>query len=292
MMTKVSLIIPSWNTPEHFYKDCLNSVASIKGINYNNFEFIIVDDGATDNTPAIADEYASRCPFIRVIHQENKGNCAARNTGMKESAGNYIIFLDCDDFVDNNILINCLKSINDYPDEDIMQYSTDFRHEDKSMMRPVNLPDAISYFPSLPPAHIFCWNKIFRKAFLIDNDIWFPTVGEIPQTYTGFLKNYVCGEDHYQMNLAYAVAGKMRLLPWSGMTHIARSDSLCQVTHKDGQRACAAEYIMWCCLLKDARKRNLPKLIDFVKNYMQRNYFHSIQPELLPEEFRSPDFLR
>lgn len=94
-MTKVSVIIPIYNA-ENYLKKCIESVLhqTLQGV-----EIILVDDGSTDGSGAICDQY-SVFQNIKVLHQENKGLSAARNTGLDAATGDYVAFLDSDDYVD------------------------------------------------------------------------------------------------------------------------------------------------------------------------------------------------
>ena len=90
----LSVIIPVYNV-EVWIRDCLDSLACQTR---SDFEAILVDDGSEDSSGVICDEYAGRCGFIRVIHTENRGILSARRTGVLTSKGDYIVFMDPDDF--------------------------------------------------------------------------------------------------------------------------------------------------------------------------------------------------
>lgn len=104
---KISIIIAAYNVAEYL-PECLNSVVSQT---YDNFEAIIVDDGSTDATSKICDDYAKQYPVFRVIHQKNQGLSAVRNRGIKESSGEYLAFVDGDDCLDANYLEKLLAAI-------------------------------------------------------------------------------------------------------------------------------------------------------------------------------------
>lgn len=90
----VSVIVPIYNV-ETYLRGCLDSLINQT---FKDFEVIMVDDGATDSSGSIADEYAKKDNRFYVIHQENKGLSGARNTGLKLAKGHYISFLDSDDY--------------------------------------------------------------------------------------------------------------------------------------------------------------------------------------------------
>lgn len=96
----ISVIIPVYNV-EEYLRECVDSV--INQI-YKNTEIILVDDGSTDSSGEICDEYVERDERVSVIHQKNGGLSAARNTGLANAGGKYIYFLDSDDYIAPNAL--------------------------------------------------------------------------------------------------------------------------------------------------------------------------------------------
>lgn len=92
----ISIIIPVYNTA-NYIEECLSSVVKQT---YKNIEIIVVDDGSTDNSPAICDQWAQKDSRIKVLHQKNQGLSAARNAGLSIATGQYICFLDSDDYID------------------------------------------------------------------------------------------------------------------------------------------------------------------------------------------------
>lgn len=99
MKPKISVIIPIYNV-EQYLERCLQSVISQS---LADIEIILVDDGSPDNCPRMCDEYALKDKRIKVIHQENMGLGFARNSGLKMANGEYVAFVDSDDFVDSQM---------------------------------------------------------------------------------------------------------------------------------------------------------------------------------------------
>lgn len=98
---KVSVIIPVYNV-EKYLNQCVDSVLNQT---YQNVEVILVDDGSTDNSPAICEEYAKNDKRVQVIHKVNGGASTARNVGINVATGEYLMFLDSDDFWDGNTVL-------------------------------------------------------------------------------------------------------------------------------------------------------------------------------------------
>ena len=95
----VSVIIPVFNTEKELPR-CLKSIVNQS---YKELEIICIDDGATDRSGVIIDEFAQRDSRIKVIHKDNGGESSARNIGLKIAKGRYIAFCDCDDYLDTDM---------------------------------------------------------------------------------------------------------------------------------------------------------------------------------------------
>ena len=106
----ISVIIPVYKV-EKYLEKCVDSVINQT---YKNLEIILVDDGSPDNCPKICDEYAKKDKRIKVIHKENGGVGSARNKGMEKAVGEYITFVDSDDWLEKNFIQEMLFIINKY----------------------------------------------------------------------------------------------------------------------------------------------------------------------------------
>lgn len=114
-MIDFSVIIPVYNSEKYLGK-CIESLLYQK---YENWEAILIDDGSTDKSSLLCDEYANKDSRIKVIHIKNSGVSNARNLGIINSSGKRIMFLDSDDYLDRNTFLEISKIINDY-DYDIV----------------------------------------------------------------------------------------------------------------------------------------------------------------------------
>ena len=110
----ISVIIPIYNT-ERYLKRCIDSVL---GSDYGEYEVILVDDGSKDGSLEICKGYARREPRVRVIEQGHRGVSEARNRGIRESRGDWIIFIDSDDFISHDFLGMVEKK--EYEDEELL----------------------------------------------------------------------------------------------------------------------------------------------------------------------------
>jgi len=113
-----SIVIPVFNS-EKYLRKCLESVLRQT---YSNFEAIIIDDGSTDSSPKILDEFAKNDSRIQVYHIENQGVTKARKVGISLTKGDYIIFIDSDDTVNIDLLSNIERTIKRFPDVEMVRF--------------------------------------------------------------------------------------------------------------------------------------------------------------------------
>ena len=103
----ISIIVPVYNTAD--YLD--NCIKSIQAQTYTNFELLLIDDGSTDGSSELCDKYAKQNNRIRVFHKENGGQGSARNLGLDEATGEYIAFVDSDDYVEAEMLEKLMENL-------------------------------------------------------------------------------------------------------------------------------------------------------------------------------------
>lgn len=103
----ISVIVPVFNTAKYL-DECITSILTQT---YSDFELLLVDDGSTDGSGQICDNYAKNDSRVTVFHQSNKGSGAARNAGLENSAGEWITFVDADDRVKENYLLNLFSHV-------------------------------------------------------------------------------------------------------------------------------------------------------------------------------------
>ena len=116
-MKKISIIVPVYKT-EQYLDRCVESIVNQT---YNNLEIILVDDGSADNCPAMCDKWAEKDNRIKVIHKENGGVSSARNAGIDAASGEYIGFVDGDDWIDTDMYDFLMSHFDD--DTDIVRCS-------------------------------------------------------------------------------------------------------------------------------------------------------------------------
>lgn len=132
---KISIIIPVYN-PGEYLKVCLDTIIHQT---YSNFEVLAINDGSTDYSYKLLKEYASKDERIRVFYQENQGPAAARNLGLEQATGDYVTFIDADDYVTSNYLERLVTEIQSSGAE--IAISDYYRYDDKTNLLHYHLFD-------------------------------------------------------------------------------------------------------------------------------------------------------
>ncbi len=174
-----SVVVPIYNV-EKYLRECVDSILSQT---FEDFELILVNDGSKDSSGAICDEYAEKDSRVKVIHKENGGQSTARNIGIKESNGQYAIFIDSDDmFCDSHFFEDLKNKIADNTDIVVFRYCK-YYENGRTDDCGINLADLDSsnkadFLRELVRRDAFfcsCWSKCTRMSILKDNNIEFDT---------------------------------------------------------------------------------------------------------------------
>jgi len=159
----VSIIVPVYKS-EIFLEKCLNS---IKAQTYNNWEAILVDDGSPDNCGAICDEYAAKDNRFRVIHQKNRGVVNARNTAIAVAQGEFLAFVDSDDYIEPDMLEEMVSHARteelDIVWCDLREVHCEYSTEETLELSSNNNINISNLLKNVIPGYL--WNKIVRKEF-------------------------------------------------------------------------------------------------------------------------------
>lgn len=170
---KLSIIIPAYNA-EAYLPQCLDSILAQE---HQGCEVIVVDDGSTDGTAALLEHFHD----VKVVHQENRGMSTARNRGLDEARGEYILFVDSDDLLTDDALTTLAAKLSG---EDIISFNAKKLHDATGeqtyhpTIREPETTDGWSYYNRhrLEPTdiHFVCiWQRAYRRQFLMDNNLRF-----------------------------------------------------------------------------------------------------------------------
>ncbi len=174
-MTQITIVLPVYNV-EKYLAQCLDSITNQT---FKDFECVCVNDGSTDNSLKILQEYAQKDQRFKIITQENKGLSGARNTGIKNTNTKYLTFIDSDDWIAENyleVLYNKILETN----SDIVRASYKFYYQKENLyksarIREIHKINNNSNIERLYKGYAgaFAWGKIYKTALIKDNGVWF-----------------------------------------------------------------------------------------------------------------------
>lgn len=248
-MPKISVVIPIYNV-EKYLPQCIDSVLAQ---DFQDYEVILVNDGSTDGSLAIAQQYEADHAHIRLISQENKGLGGARNTGIKHAQGEYILFMDSDDRLAPDTL-SATAAAAQREESDIVIFDFEYMDEAghtlciqpamETIAGPFDLDSQRSVLFSTPSA---C-NKLFRLSLFTDHQILFP--------------ERVWFEDLRTITKLYPYARRMYYLPKPFYKYLQRSESIMHSTRVERNSE-----------IMDA-------LQDVLDYYKAHGYYEQYRPEL------------
>ncbi len=183
-MCKISVIVPVYNV-EKFLKKCLHSIISQT---FRDIEIICVNDGSTDASRKILEEYKNKDSRIKIVNKKNGGLSSARNAGMKAAKGEFCSFIDSDDWIDETMLEKLYNNITEL-NTDISICAVHQFDETKQMIDDSNPYYTLGYFDSsfdnrafsykdtksfIMDVCVMAWNKLYRKSFIEECSARFP----------------------------------------------------------------------------------------------------------------------
>ena len=174
---KFSVIIPVYNV-EAYLQVCLDSVLNQT---FEDWEAICVNDGSTDNSTVILEEYSHKDGRFKIVNQPNGGLSAARNTGLKAATGEYVLFLDSDDWLESNAMEKVSESL---ADEDMLCFSgrrffeKESRYHEADQLQPRSYATGMDYYNANALAvrdfaFVCVVLRAYKREFLLSHDLWF-----------------------------------------------------------------------------------------------------------------------
>lgn len=199
---KLSIVLPVYNV-ENYIEECFDSLYSQLD---NSCELLLVDDGSKDSSGEKCDDFSALSNNIYVIHKENGGLASARNAGLKAAKGEYIIFVDSDD----RVAQGCIKQIIQWIDEDgadlcfmqAVKFFSDGTRQDlgdcieRNCIRFKEKKDVLYYLSTRPKFPGSSCTKIYRRSFLVDNNLMFP-LENIQSEDLGFVRDCIMIANSY-----------------------------------------------------------------------------------------------
>lgn len=208
----ISVVVPVYNV-EPYLKECLESIINQT---YRDLEIILIDDGSTDKSGDICDEYGKKDERIIVIHQNNQGSASAKNAGLRKSSGEYLAFVDSDDFLQEDAYEFMVKQLEEYC-ADIIQGC--FRKVYQKFYRDVNKIIEMQILDTFEFLELFTkdwtcgllWDKLYKRD--IFKDIYFKEGHKIDDeffTYKGVMNSKkILRVPHYIYNYRQRISSVM-----------------------------------------------------------------------------------
>lgn len=208
----VSIIVPVYNIRDYLLK-CLTSIIEQT---YNNVEILIIDDGSTDGSEKICDEFEKRSERIRVFHKKNGGLSEARNYGIRKSHGEMIALIDGDDYVEKTYISQMMSRMKK-DKSDIVVCGFNEEHENDICLDGVEATKKLLI--EQKNIDIIACNKLYKRKLFFDNDIWYP-VGEKYEdsltTYKFYSKagkvSYISKELYYYVRREGSIMGEAKTI--------------------------------------------------------------------------------
>ncbi len=283
----ISIIIPVYNTKNELRK-CLDSIANQT---YTNLEVICVDDGSTDGSELIVDEYARKDGRFKVVHQSNGGESNARNTGLRFATGEYIAFCDCDDWIDEDmyeIMLHTLEKDN----LDMVAASWYYEEADnegnyKSTVIINKLPvtggiidrDSLLDYIYMRDSYrgfAYMWDKLYKREILCDKE------GELIM----FDENLKLGADVLYLAEVALNAQRSRYIDRAFYHYNQRAVSGCHTRDEDKLRHWLRAYEM--VIERFEAERIAEKTLGYVKRFLA---YHSSNAAQVAYEKGNKDML-
>jgi len=179
-MKTFSIIIPVFNTSKYL-EQCIDSIIYQS---VNDFEIILVNDGSTDNSGVICNYYSQKYSFIKVIHKENGGLSDARNTGLLYAEGDYILFIDSDDYIFRDSIAEIKKTLNEKPDVDVIFLNAYKVYDngkkiplgdnyDKKRIYNKSHENVLEHIANLPKFPGSACTKLVKRSLIENNNLYF-----------------------------------------------------------------------------------------------------------------------
>lgn len=273
-----SIICPAYNSEKYLLK-CIDSVVQQT---YTSWELIIVNDGSTDSTSKIIDDFEKNNACVKGFFQKNNGQAIARNNGLSHVKGKYVLFLDSDDYLDPDYLLNAFLAIKKTSKIDV--FCTNFTYHKNKKNMPITMnesemvfeqPSIYSIFLTSNRIHSGPVAKFYNLQFLQDNNLKFP--------------NFKEREDIYFLNKVFCNAKRVVLSGMFGYNVLLHKGSVESngfnvnklLTIKAGELAiqnCKEKYPL---LIDDANYYMLRILIDLIKTLVASKHINSFKKEII-----------
>lgn len=240
----ISIIIPVYNAEKTIHR----CVVSILNQSFSNFELYLINDGSKDNSLSIIKEYEKKYSNIIAIDKPNEGASLTRNLGLSLAKGDFIVFIDSDDFIDEDYLKHFYEAMTD-SQVDIVVGGYKQVDDDKELLRlDLKYPED-SWTPYLVMAP---WAKMFRKSFLDEHNLIF--------------MDYTMEDLHFN-TVAYSKASKIKVIANTGYNNYINTESVTHTLHQGIRKNIDLLYVF-----KRIKEDVIPD--EFIKFFFKKSYLY------------------
>lgn len=250
---KISIIVPVYKV-EHELDRC---VKSLLGQTYKNIEIILVDDGSPDCCPKMCDEFARQDNRVKVVHKRNGGLSDARNAGLKVASGEYVLYVDSDDYIDIDSCERFMEARNNENVDIIVGNAVMKKKDGNELINHSEIQEGITYTSKefveqaikanqwYAPA----WLNMYRKDFLLENDLFF--------------EKGIYFEDVQMLPRVFLAANTIRCMNGTFYHYIVRDNSIMTSGKKDTARVrdSISIYEQWFSLFKKINDTELQRYL-------------------------------
>lgn len=263
MKKKISLIIPVYNTASYLRK-CLNSICNQT---YKNIEIICIDDGSFDGSEKIVDEFSKKDSRIIVVHKQNQGESNARNTGLKLCSGDYVGFVDCDDWIEPQMYERLIQTLEDNDvDMVVAGYYIDNDNDSKRVLNELKIikenfgrHQLLEYVYKRDCYRSFTgyiWGKIYKKEILYNKQ----------NELILFDESFKMGGDIYYFSNIALNAKKISYIDEAYYHYYQRSNS---TYHSRDEKVWIDLLSAYICVLRNFEKENIEEdILILVKRFL------------------------
>lgn len=289
-MQTITVIVPVYNT-EKYLRKCLDSICNQT---YKNLEIVCVNDYSTDNSISVLNEYVAKDSRIKIInHRENKGASAARNSGIDVSTGEYIYFVDSDDWLDLDYIENMYKTIEKYHAN--MVLNTNILEEKCNKTKPFSwnaytkkLPEGefLDKITAINESQCMIWAHLYKREFLIKNNLRFPEGYIHEDEYFSYVSKILSDKLFAFYGPAYHYrqhSGSTMNLRHNKIYHYVKTFSLIYDFYK------AHKYLNANNKIKIFRLNQMYKIETEQDFHLVKNYVMHIHDDFLEESLASSD---
>ena len=253
-MSTISVVIPVYNVEKYLDK-CIESIIRQT---YKKFEVILIDDGSTDSSGKLCDNWADKDSRIQVIHQKNRGSSAARNEGIRSATGEFLVFIDSDDYISEHLFEHFIQTMDRNTDWALCRYeyissdsvskiyeivdNTEFDLDSSQKKVDFLLNILLQY-----KINFELWGKCFRTSLIQENHLLMP-------------EGIHLAEDMYFCTLYTCVAKNMKIVDYVGYHYIEHGESVMRKANENLYLDMMNELVLH--LYQEAEGRNWDFLLE------------------------------